>query len=76
MPIIVYFIFLNILNVYLHHTLRQSQLLTQGLTLLTVGSTVSPVEVSKLEYLEVAHLCPLALLLMDMVLQSLCLTPI
>lgn len=76
MQIIVYFIFWNILNVYLHHTLRQSQLVTQGLTLLTVGSAMSPVEVSKLEYLEVAHLCPLALLLMDMVLQSLCLTPI
>lgn len=67
---------MNISKMYLHHTVRQSQLLAQCLTLMSVGGTVGPVEVSKLEYLEVAHLCPLALLLMVMLLQSLCFTPI
>lgn len=61
---------------YLHHSVRQSQLLAQCLTLMSVGGTVAPVEVSELEYLVVAHLCPLALLLMLVLLQTLRLTPI
>lgn len=61
---------MNILNIYLHNAVRESQLLAQCLTLMSVGGTVGPVEVSELEYLEVAHLCPLALLLMVVVLQS------
>lgn len=67
---------MNISRIHLHHTLRQPQLLTQGLALMPVGGAVSPVEISELEHLEVAHLCPLALLLMLVMLQSLCLTPI
>lgn len=54
----------------------QPQLLAECLALMAVRCTMVPVEVSELEYLEVAHLCPLALLLMVVLLQSLCFTPI
>lgn len=54
----------------------QTQVLAQRLTLLPVGGAVTPVEVSQLQHLEVAHLGPLALLLMVVLPLGKCLAPV